>query len=178
MQAERETWPNACTVTGFTVDNTTGAYIYYDLKPMQYGRISIGLYTDTACIVEYEGNTPTIDQVIISVVDYDEDEGGDDYYAAYATAAPTDFKASLYELEKTMDKWNHAFDVYKQCQPCKAYDLSNYVAGKGNKWARKLDEDEEDEDEDFDCHDDAGYVDVNQVSIACKGNERIRINKI
>jgi hypothetical protein len=34
-------------------------------------------------------------------------------------------------LEDNLQTWNDAFDVYKQCQPCKAYDLTNFVAGRG-----------------------------------------------
>jgi hypothetical protein len=154
MQTERETWPTYCTKTNYIDDN--GQTIYYDLKPEQYGGMSIGLYTDTSCIVEYESDTISTEDVVLSMGN---DGNGE--------------QARLYKLEETLAQWNDAFDVYKQCQPCKAYDLTHIVAGTDYQRDRQ-----DDDDKEFDCSDDAGYYNVNQVSIACKRNECIWINEI
>jgi hypothetical protein len=151
MQTERESWPTSCTETEF-MDN--GQTIYYDLKPEQYGGMSIGLYTDTSCIVEYESDTISTEDVVASMGD-----GGE---------------GSISSLVEDLAQWNDAFDVYKQCQPCKAYDLTSIVAGSGYEREREANDD----DGGFDCYDSAGYDNVNQVSIVCKGNEHIWISKI
>jgi hypothetical protein len=174
MQLERESWPTSCTKSS-SMDN--GAYLYYDLKPEPYGRMSIALYTDTSCVVEYEGDTSIED--VLALMGYDDDDRNEN----------GDATGDVYTLEEDVAQWNDAFDVYKQCQPCKAYDLVSIVNTDYNRSTyehrnRDLSDGERnrdlsgDDDEEFVCHDDAGYNDVNQVSIVCKGNDRIWINKI
>jgi hypothetical protein len=169
-----ESWPTSCTKSS-SMDN--GAYLYYDLKPEQYGRMSIALYTDTSCVVEYEGDTSIED--VLALMGYDDDDRNEN----------GDATGDIYTLEEDVAQWNDAFDVYKQCQPCKAYDLVSIVNTDYNRSTyehrnRDLSDGERnrdlsgDDDEEFVCHDDAGYNDVNQVSIVCKGNDRIWINKI
>ena len=149
MQNDRDAWPDECTATESYDSN--GNTLYYDLKPGAYGSYDIGLYTDAACIVDYtEG--------LVAVPDVLADDDGD----------------SSTTLQETLETWNAAFDVFKQCQPCKAYSLTAVVAGmgyeanaNGDRYAgqdngqRKL----EDQDEEFQCHDAAGYNNVNQVSV-------------
>lgn len=157
MQGDRDAWPEECGATGFTT--SSGSTLYYDLKPAPYGSYDIGLYTDSACIEEYTGDEYTAKDVVGG------DNGGDD-------------GGDLYDDLAT---WNSAFDVFKQCQPCKAYMLTDIVAGMGyeanadgNRYGdadannnggrlRKLQDGEDGEDEEFRCHDAAGYDSVNQV---------------
>jgi hypothetical protein len=157
MQTEREEWPEDCTATGLTT--SYGNALYYDLKPAVYGSYDIGLYTDVSCIEEYAGTDFTITEVIQAM--------GDEY---------------LINLDETLAEWNSAFDVFKQCQPCKAYMLTDIVAGMGyeanvdgtrygdanenanNGGGRRKLEDNNEDDGDFRCHDAAGYDSVNQVS--------------
>ena len=87
---------------------------------------------------------------------------------------------NVWSLDEYLSKWNKAFDVYKQCQPCKAYDLTNIVAGKGyqknangnryngnpgNHNGNQNGDDDYYKNKTFHCYDDAGYNDVNQVRI-------------
>jgi hypothetical protein len=166
MQNDRETWPEDCTATDFVTSQNE--VIYYDLQPAAYGSYGIGLYTDAACTVYYTEGQYTTEYVLEQgAADQDDDQQN---------------SGSIYQLEKQLATWNSAFDVFKQCQPCKAYALTDIVAGMGyqanadgtrygedddgegggRRHRRKL-EDDEDEDEEFQCHDDAGYDSVNQV---------------
>lgn len=112
MQNYREVWPEGCTATEIKVD---GNYLYYDMKPQHYAGMGIGLYTDSRCSVDYTGDLYTPENIL-----YNED---------------------VYGLIKYNDDWNSAFDIYKTCQPCKAYSLASSS---------------------YTCSDDAGYTNVNQ----------------
>ena len=121
MQQDREAWPCKCAMTSTKDEN--GNYLYYDLKPMEEGRISLGLYTDAKCSVDYAGGLDTATVIA--------NAGNDDRR----------LKTSPSALITEIATWNDAFDVYKTCQPCIAYDLQA---------------------EDFECEDAAGYNSVNQ----------------
>ena len=161
MQADREAWPNGCTQSATHVTND-GGYLYYDLKPQQYGNMDIGLYTDAECIEEYDGSF-TVEEVLQAAG-----------YNNYENNNGDDNKGTVLSLEEEIQAWNDAFDVYKQCQPCKTYLLTHIVAGQGTEYNvtgnrnyannDQQDDDQQDDDENFHCHDDAGYDNVNQVS--------------
>lgn len=91
--------------------NNGETYLYYGVKPEVGGQIALGLYTDSMCSKEYFG---------------------DQTFDVYQLAG-TD--------QSYWTSFNEALDVYKQCQPCIAYDLS--VSG-------------------FQCDDEAGYTNCNQ----------------
>ena len=91
---------------------TNGGNLYYDAKPVANGKIMLGIYTDKMCSKEYAGSA-TYD--VYKLVGFDES-----YWVTF----------------------NKALDVFKQCQPCVAYDLSS---------------------DDFECTDAAGVTNVNQV---------------
>lgn len=214
MQGDREAWPQGCVATTFT-DKSTGKTIRYALKPEPYGDMGIGLYTDQGCIEEYQGSL-TVDQVMYSTVceGYAEGGGGGDggdeeltqtmcstnntnllyyynelYNSTYnGDGHPKDVKNNIWSLEQYLSTWNDAFDVYKQCQPCKTYDLTFHVAGKnyqknlnGDRYIYNAafadqgddyDGDHGDMDDDaydytFQCHDAADYNNVNQVCTVC-----------
>lgn len=154
MQGARDVWPESCTQTG--VVDSRGNSIYYDLKPGMYGDYDIGLYTDASCIVEY-----TEDQYSAAdFAGFNDGQDGENYSLSFDDGLKT---------------WNDAFDVFKQCQPCKAYMLTTIVAGLGyeanadgnrygdNNGGRRKLQDNDDEDSEFRCHDAAGYDSVNQV---------------
>lgn len=176
MQAARQSWPTGCTESIYTVDESL---IYYDVKPKPYGSMGIGLYTDQNCITPYEGDL-TPEYVLKGMVCGGFVDGGDQYDAmcngeAYDYGGGGD-SSSIYDLQQQLETWNDAFDVFKQCLPCKAFSLTNVVAGMGYEANsdgsrydnRRLNEDEED---DFTCNDDAGYEDVNQcMKFASKTN--------
>ena len=185
MQEERLAWPVGCTKTIFS--DTRGNPIFYDLKPEQYGSMSLGLYTDKDCILEYSGNY-TAEYVLKTMVCGGYVWGGNDYsYLCQGQnytgtrydhdGNPTYYYSNIWRLDDHLQKWNNAFDVYKICQPCKAYDLTNIITpnGKSNRYnytgRRHYYSDNKynnnhyyDRYKNFNCHDDADYYDVNQVS--------------
>eukprot|EP00590_Aulacoseira_subarctica_P007695 CAMPEP_0172418252 /NCGR_PEP_ID=MMETSP1064-20121228/4771_1 /TAXON_ID=202472 /ORGANISM="Aulacoseira subarctica , Strain CCAP 1002/5" /LENGTH=633 /DNA_ID=CAMNT_0013157107 /DNA_START=225 /DNA_END=2126 /DNA_ORIENTATION=- len=88
-----------------------GTYLYYDVKPQLDANITLGLYTDNMCSQEYEGSVK---------------------YDVFALAGSEEWHWVYF---------NEAMNVYKQCQPCLAYDLAY---------------------DGFDCYDKAGYTNCNQ----------------
>ena len=140
MQYNRDAWPCGCTQTDQTDD--AGNYLYYDMKPLPEGRLTFGLYTDKACVKEYTGSNDPV-KVIETYIG---DAEGEDGYGTTAT------------LAQNLESWNSAFDVFKACQPCKAYDLSN----NGSDNYNQDDHHETDEGTKFACYDDADYTSVNQ----------------
>jgi hypothetical protein len=140
MQTDRHLWPCDCTSTDQLDEK--GNILYYETKPMVEGRIGLGLYTDSRCSMDYTGK--------MSV---------EDVLGEYASSSENDSEwGTVYSLEEDLTKWNNAFDAFKVCQPCKAYDLGfNSDLKEGREGGG------EDEDgQSFDCVDDAGYTDVNQ----------------
>ena len=191
MQQNREAWPNGCTKTTYTTGESSAASspIYYDLKPMPYGDFGIGLYSDSACIHDYKGNV-TAEMVVDKMQQYyngannnnDQNQGQQGGYTG--------------TLTQELKLWNAAFEVYKQCQPCKTYDLSYIVRGNrnlNNPDSNLVESDKDDGGErdlqqnnayynkaayyynngyyykkqSFHCYDDAGYDNVNQVRPVC-----------
>lgn len=131
MSEARETWPGGCILSGTTQDN--GDPIYYDLKPVSGGSITLALYTDERCIQEYQSrgkNDPiTIENVIgnILVEGDGSGDGSQDYGEDY------DFASEYGTLEASLAAWDSAFDIFKFCQPCVAHDLENYGYSGGNQ---------------------------------------------
>lgn len=208
MQQMRDVWPEECTATSQTVTGKDGAsyLLYYDIKPGSYGEYAIGLYTDSKCMEEYAGTDLTVDQVFRAEACGDEDGGDNDGGDVCSTGLDNWLEAwnkvraaagadedgggdddrgdrNMWSLAGQLDTWNRGFDVWKQCQPCKTYDLTAVVAGyqyeanaKGlrydfSNWdsnvngeAAEQDGDGGEDDEDtFHCRDAAGYDNVNQV---------------
>lgn len=195
MQSNREILPDGCTSTGvYAEDGST--LLYYDIKPSWYGEIEIGVYVDSNCIKEYQGKTSALGvmrQMICGNNGGDGDAicaaGEENYYDAYQQVYGSSNNnnnnngggdhqqgaRNMWAFASNMETWNRAFDVYKQCQPCVTYDLTNYVAGNNYEanadglryqWtsAAMADGDGADDGEDvFQCHDVAGYDNVNQV---------------
>jgi hypothetical protein len=141
MQYNRDAWPQACT----EADNG----LYYDTKPGRGGTMGIGLYTDSQCIVDYEGDT-TAEEVIVAMSNNDDDSNN---------------KTDAEDLDKELAAWNNAFDAFKICQPCKASNLvATLNAGdgtnvNGDRYQHR--DDGDDDDDGFSCADNAG---VNQCA--------------
>ena len=55
----REKLPSSCSKSKYT-DPVTGDYLYYDTKPLPNAEISVGLYTDSKCTMEYTGSNVDI----------------------------------------------------------------------------------------------------------------------
>ena len=158
MKNAREAWPQGCTQSGTTTD--AGDSIYYDVQPISGGGITLGLYTDTACVEEYESqgsNDPiTVENVLGNVLigggSHDSGDGDGNY----------DF--SSWTLAESLSYWDTALSKFKQCQPCVAYDLQNYPGGanEGGNYGDDYSNNNNNNGDTFDCYDDADYTNVNQ----------------
>jgi hypothetical protein len=133
MQTYYESWPEDCTQSKTAVN---GNYLYFDLQPTSNGGMSIGLYTDQRCTSQYTGRSPTVNTVLAS------------FYGS---------SDSPYNIDSYIDDWNKGMDVYRICQPCKAYKLD--YGDEGSNGHRALGGSA---DGNFECDDDAGYNSVNQ----------------
>ena len=150
MQQNRGTWPNQCTQS--TVTDENGNYLYYDTKPGEWGTMFIGLYTDYRCIDEYSGAVTAEEVLTLMSADGDNQD--------------------VVNLEEQLATWNKAFNVFKYCQPCKAYDLVSIIAGSdaqrnstGTRYQNYGNNQQQGGgggDDGFQCYDAAGYTDVNQ----------------
>lgn len=148
--AREEAWTQGCVSTGvkgndfyYQDDENGNGYLYIDLKPTWNGNMTNGLYIDQYCKTEYEGLDVDVEKVSKNM---------GLLYGDY------------------LDLWNDALEVYKVCQPCRAYNLqNNYDMGYGyggDDDGRRLDGDYsyyDDVNEGyFQCADDADYTNVNQ----------------
>jgi hypothetical protein len=172
MSDAKDAWPDECKLTGTTT--TDGNYIYYGTKPIAGGKITIGLYTDTRCVLEYTptGNDDpiTVENVVGNVLGEggsgDNNKNDDDQY-------DNSFSGAL-------QQWDYSLDTFRICQPCVAYDVRNYGynldddSNRGENYGRYRYGYDDDyrynynggnsQGQDFDCYDDADYTNVNQVS--------------
>jgi hypothetical protein len=169
MKQARKAWPQGCTLSGsYYIDGNSEKPLYYDLQPASQGDITVALYTDTRCTNQYvpQGyNDPlTVENVLGNIIinggsgkSRDNNQGGDTTYST---------------LSEALNAWDSAFDIFKICQPCIAYDRFNVGwnndddSSKGSNYYNYNGNDGGGSNyNDFDCYDDAGYTNVNQVSI-------------
>lgn len=140
-------WPEGCSETETYLSD--GTLLYYDTKATANATMTYGLYTDAKCSKDYEGEEYTMEQLLQA-------EGGDD----------------LLTLEY-LDYWNDAMEIYRVCQPCRAYALNQGYGGNGRRQLKKKFADKyaenkrrlEDNDPNngnWQCDDAAGYTNVNQ----------------
>ena len=128
MQAMREAMPDGCTKT-----TVFGGTKYIDIKPLSYGQMTLGVYTDSKC-------------------QKDSSYSFSDYRKKLSGGAMADNNA--------FDTWNQLMDQYKICQPCRAYNREytyQYDWRRGRDLAEKSDGQGEAEPNGFNCYDDAGY---------------------
>lgn len=128
-------WPSGCTATETTLSDGT-TLLYYDTKATANGNMTYGLFTDSKCSADYQGNEVTMESVLLS------GEGSND--------------DSLLSLQY-LDKWNAAMEIYKVCQPCRAYSLHSKNKNNDNN-----NDDYDPNNGLFQCYDAAGYTNVNQ----------------
>lgn len=103
MSDMEDLFGEGCEVTEYQGED--GNYLYYDLRPMPYGDVGIGLYTDYRCSQLYEGDLDP----------YELFDGGNSNSGSGDNLA----------LNETVAAYNDAFSIFKVCQPCVAYDLDN-----------------------------------------------------
>jgi hypothetical protein len=152
MKNARKALPRGCTNSGATTEE--GDPIYYDIKPLSGGRITVGLYSDTQCIVDYTSDTTQVEEILGNYFQ----QGGSHDNGDYGFSSDT--------LTESLARWTSAFDAFRICQPCIAYDLTNTDGDKyvnGNRRHRNLGGESSPTGDNFECYDDAGYTNVNQV---------------
>ncbi|CAB9525857.1 expressed unknown protein [Seminavis robusta] len=137
-------WPEGCSETETYLKD--GTALYYDTKALPNATMTYGLYTDARCSVDYEGDEVTMEQVLLNG-----DGDGDLLSVEY------------------LDYWNEAMEIYRVCQPCRAYALNQGYGGDDGRRRRQLAEGKQRRLEDndpnnglFQCDDAAGYTNVNQ----------------
>lgn len=93
--ARKGSWSEGCIRT-YTMNDDRSDYLYIDLKPTYNGNMTYALYTDDICKTEYDGMNVAVDSVAKSM---------GLLYGDY------------------LKQWNDALEIYKVCQPCRAYNL-------------------------------------------------------
>ena len=110
MQAHQRVWPRGC--TPLYVDN-----LFMDVKPMPGGDWSIGIYTDEICTQDYGGSAMRVIKKAYANDDRDEHASGNHE------------EGDLLSLISSMDYWNDAMSFWKQCNPCRTYNIGNGQGG-------------------------------------------------
>lgn len=161
MSTYREYFPTYCKELYYPDDD--GNTLYVDVRPLPEGNVGMGVYTDDICTQLSKAS---------SLQDYIKmfyDANGDAQTGKQIARAWT----------KSLERFNHHMDVYKTCQPCRAYNLlngndnydeENHSGDGRQRRERFLGNDENDGEGDaeqwgYDCYDDAGYTNCNQVSV-------------
>ena len=162
MKNARKGWPSGCSTSSSTyTDDDGNVYpIYYDMKPANGGAITLGLYTDSHCVIEYKSkgsDDPITPQNVLGNVFANAGSGDRDHNDNNGN-----YDFSSWSLTKALSYWDSAFDIFTICQPCVAHDLNNY---DGSAYANNDDDrgGGGQQGDPFDCYDDADYTNVNQV---------------
>ena len=111
MKNARKQWPSGCTVAGET---SQGGTLYYDMKPVAGGEITMAMYMDDECLTEYRISTSAVEGIIGNIFTSGGGGSGDGDY---------DFSGD--SLSQSLSRWNSAFDEWSICHSCVAHDLSN-----------------------------------------------------
>ena len=160
--------PTECTELTYPDDD--GNIIYMHIDPQSEGTVGIGIYMDAYCM-QRAPNSMTIQSYIeLYYSNNNDDDGADGGQGTQIARAYT----------RALEQWNEQMNIYKTCQPCRTYTLYKFnvdddVDGSGS-WSgderarellldRILENDGEGDSEQwgYDCYDDAGYQNCNQV---------------
>lgn len=108
MDEQRESgWSSGCLGTGISYGDSG---LYIDLKPTFNGNMTYALYEDYICSTEYEGNEYNVESVAANM-------------------------GLLYGYY--MEQWNNAMEVFKVCQPCRAYNLQNSKSSSSSSYSSR-----------------------------------------
>jgi hypothetical protein len=152
MNGYYNAWPRTCTETSTTLED--GSPLYYEMKPTADANMTVGLYTDWRCAVEYTGDLEV--ENVLSDVAINADGNGDNDDNNDNENWNAGVLLGNYETQ-----WNEAMSIYKVCQPCRAYNLEINYASSGNDNNRKLGDDSDYYAPNygyFSCYDYAGYT--------------------
>ena len=156
MDNFRQYWPGEC--TKLYLSDYDGNTIYLNTKPQSGANMTYGLYLDEDCREEATMTYPQyVKHYFESYYGYSEEQG---------------LRAAKFWSWK-LNEWNEWMTTYKVCNPCRAYsrfpsssneDEDNrlrFLEGNNNG------EDGEGAEEQwgYNCYDDAGYTNCNQVSL-------------
>ena len=163
MQDSLETiWPSHCRRLYYSSDSDD-SLLYMDIKPQPEGNITVGVYRDEQCVVPSEYSFE--DYIVMYY----------DKYGSYETGVQI---AATWK--STINTWNEYMREYKICQPCRSYSLNDYT--NNNNENRALEEENDNNGNDdgngnyyyygdmseeqsgYNCYDDAGTTNANQVS--------------
>ena len=140
MQAMRKELPSGCTQIGNMTDGSSSNSYYIAIKPQSEGDITLGVYSDSDCLVESGYSFQ-------------------DYQSAYASSLTATGSSDAF------DTWNANMDSYKVCQPCRAYNRQAVYKSGWNNY-RGLTETNDgqggNEKNNYNCYDDADYQNCNQ----------------
>lgn len=111
-EAREGSWSSGCLQTGVSVGSSSGSttQLYIDLKPTYNGNMTYALYTDYVCATEYEGYQYNVESIAAKL---------GLLYGSY------------------MEQWNNAMEVFKVCQPCRAYNLQNSYSSSKSKYSNR-----------------------------------------
>lgn len=140
MQNQEQSWTVDCQ----QVEHNNTAY-YYGLKPLPGGLMTFSLYDDADCSVESD----------VTLENY--------LQGAYVAKGHTEASAITMVESKldVIDRWNDLLDVFKVCQPCKAFKL---VANSDNERRLASNDESDGEQYGYNCYDASGTLNANQVS--------------
>jgi len=156
MQNRREYWPYYCRKLYYSGED--GSTLYMDVRPQSEGNIDVGIYLDEQCVTP---SSYTFSDYIMMYYSY---------YGYYDTG-----QQIAATWENAIELWNEYMAPFKVCQPCRAYDLDTYLYrsdddqsgsrsnSQDNRFLDENDGEGEEEQWGFNCYDDAGYTNCNQV---------------
>ena len=150
MQGTREMWPTYCIQLRYS--DLYGNTLYLHVLPQAEGNITMGIFSDEVC-TQVSTTTNFTEYVYIFYENY----YGSSQYGVEAAQS----------WEYKIETWNEYMNTYKICQPCRAYNLnkSEQSSGDGRLLANDENDGEGDEEQwGYNCYDDAGYTNCNQVS--------------
>jgi len=167
MQTYQSYIPTYCQQLYYADDDSRNN-LWIHVEPQPYGKAGIGVYTDDTCSTKSQ--TTSLEEYIRMF--YEQEEGGDN-----DNDNKNNNNANGRQVAKAwiqaLKKWNEMMNIYKTCRPCRAYNLhiggngdyNNNDANQGRQRQRQLNEDGEGDEEQwgYDCYDDAGYLNCNQV---------------
>jgi hypothetical protein len=151
MNGYYNAWPRTCTETSTTLED--GSPLYYEMKPTSDANMTVGLYTDWRCAVEYTGDLKV--ENVLSDIAINADGNGDNEDNNENENWNAGVLMGEYESQ-----WNEYMSVFKVCQPCRAYNLQINYASSGSDNDRKLDDSSSYAPNYgyFSCYDYAGYT--------------------
>lgn len=155
MDGLRQYWPSGC--TQLYLSDSDGNTLYLDTMPQKEGNITYGLYLDEDCSKE---TTMTFPQYVQNY-----------FETYYGYEAQNALKSAAYWSTR-LRTWNEWMTSYKICNPCRAYSRVPTTSNDDEDDRRRFlnegnEEDGEGDEEQFgyNCYDDAGYTNCNQVII-------------